>query len=143
MKKAERVIAEKYEENKKECKELVAIKPKSYRRKAEPSKIGRPRKPITYEDVFKLARIHCTAEEIASVLDCGLTTINDTFSKALRAGQNEGKMSLKRKMYMKALNDNDTHMQIWLAKQHLGHKERQPEEAVNIMFNVQVQEVPK
>jgi hypothetical protein len=106
--------------------------------------IGRPKKAITEKEVFDLAKIHCTASEIASTLNCAISVIYDRFPEALRRGHEEGQQSLKRKMHEKAFAGNgDTTMLIWLSKQRLGYKERHPEEATQINFNVFVNEVPK
>lgn len=103
---------------------------------------GRPKSNIDPDQVLKLAQIHCTATEIASVLGCHRDTIYARFSDVLRKGHEEGQMSLKRKMHEKAMS-GDTSMLIWLSKQRLGYKDKQPEEATQIHFNVHVNEVPK
>jgi len=110
--------------------------------KNQPKKNGRHKLDIDPASVFELAKIHCTAEEIASVLKCHRDTIYARFSDVLRAGHEEGQMSLKRKMHEKAMS-GDTQMLIWLSKQRLGYKDKQPEEATQVNFNVYVNEVPK
>lgn len=103
---------------------------------------GRPLKEITEDQVYRLALIHCTIPEIASTLDCGISTIKDRFSAVLHRGHEEGQMSLKRKMHEVAMA-GDTKMLIWLSKQRLGYKDVQPEEATQVHFNVHVMEIPK
>lgn len=92
--------------------------------------------------VKKLAMIHCTKEEIATILGCHRDTLYARFSDVLRMGEEEGKMSLKRKMHEVAFKGN-VQMLIWLSKQRLGYKERQPEEAQQVIVNLNVNEVPQ
>ena len=103
---------------------------------------GRPLLPIKEDDVYNLALIHCTVPEIASVLGCSISTIEERFSGVLHKGWENGQMSLKRKMHSVAM-EGDTKMLIWISKQRLGYKESMPEEATQINFNVNIIEVPK
>lgn len=105
---------------------------------------GRPPTPVTHEMVYELAKIHCTADEIAGTLNCARSLIYEKFMDSLRKGHEHGQQSLKRKMHEKAFAGNgDTTMLIWLSKQRLGYRDRHPEEATQINFNVFINEVPK
>lgn len=109
----------------------------------EKNKGGRPLKEIDPEIVRKLAAIHCTKQEIASVVGCHIDTLyTERFSEILRVGVDEGKMSLKRKMYEVAMKGNAS-MLIWLSKQYLGHRDKQPDEVSQVNYTVVVNEVPK
>lgn len=109
----------------------------------QPKKNGRHKLDIDPESVYSLAKIHCTAKEIAAVLNCHVDTIYARFSDVLQRGHEDGQASLKRKMHQKALDGaGDTQMLIWLSKQRLGYKDKQPEEATQVNFNVYVNEVP-
>ena len=103
---------------------------------------GRPLLKIDPQQVFRLAHIHCTIKEIASVLDCSIDTIQERFSDVLHKGWDDGQMSMKRKMHEIAMA-GDTKMLIWLSKQRLGYKDTQPEDATQINFNVYCREIPK
>lgn len=92
--------------------------------------------------VKKLSMIHCTKEEIATILGCCRDTLYARFSDTLREGDEEGKMSLKRKMHEIAMKGN-VHMLIWLSKQRLGYKDRQPEGAQQVNIKLNVNEVPQ
>ena len=106
--------------------------------------IGRPKVMVSYEAVYDLALIHCTVDEIAATLRCDRSVVYERFADALQRGHQEGQQSLKRKMHEKAFaGSGDTAMLIWLSKQRLGYKDRQPEEQTQINFNVYVNEVPK
>jgi hypothetical protein len=109
----------------------------------EVNKVGRPLKEIDSELVKKLAGIHCTKKEIASIVGCHIDTLyTERFTEVLQKGQDEGKMSLKRKMFEVAMQGNCT-MLIWLSKQHLGMVDKQPEQALQANYTVVIHEVPK
>jgi len=90
-------------------------------------KVGRPKKPIDYEAVEKLASIMCTQEEIASYLNIGIRTlqIDKEFQRVFKKGIEKGKMSLRRQQYRQAENGNIT-MLIWLGKQYLDQTDKSP-----------------
>lgn len=96
------------------------------------AKMGRPPKEID-ERVFRsLCKIQCTQSEICSVLDVTDKTLSRwckrtfglTFSEAYQKYSLDGKMSLRRAMYDKAVTQGNTSMQIWLSKQYLGMSEK-------------------
>ncbi|KKN76506.1 hypothetical protein LCGC14_0370150 [marine sediment metagenome] len=121
--------------------------------KAPAKRIGRPKIVIDYEQVYAFAKIWCTQEEIASMLNVSSRSLlrDDTFCQVYKKGLDEGKSSLRRIQYQKAmgretvyLTDDagnlildgkgrgciqipgyapDTTMQIWLGKQNLGQKD--------------------
>ena len=89
------------------------------------NKGGRPKKPIDYEAVEKLASLMCTQQEIASYLSMGIRTLqNDPeFMRVFKKGIEKGKMSLRRQQYRQAENGNVT-MLIWLGKQYLDQTDK-------------------
>ena len=99
--------------------------------KSDASKGGRPR--FDFSDklplVRKLASIQCTDEEIAAGLGCSQDTLargrkrDQEIDAAIIEGRANGRMSLRRAQYQKALDGNPT-MLIWLGKQILGQRER-------------------
>ncbi len=114
--------------------ELLALIPKN--------KGGQPKKVLDKKLIHDLAMIHCTKKEIATICGCSIETLYANYSDVLQKGDDEGKKSLKRMMHEKAMK-GDTTMLIWLSKQRLGYRDKQPDEATHIQFNVMVQEVPK
>lgn len=90
--------------------------------------MARPRKEIDEEQVERLARLHCTNAEIATVFDCSPDTIERRFAGSVAKGRAEGKITLRRAQFRAALKGNVT-MQIWLGKQLLGQKEPEPDSA--------------
>lgn len=86
--------------------------------------MARPRKQIDAAMVEELARIHCTYEEIASVVGCSTDTLKRRFAERIEKGREHGKSSLRRWQFKKAQDGNPA-MLIWLGKQHLGQKDGQ------------------
>lgn len=110
--------------------------------KTEKNKGGRPKKEVDSKLVFELAKIHCTMKEISSVAGCSVDTLERRFAEIIEKGQDEGKRSLRRLQWQQAEKGN-IQMLIWLGKQMLGQKDKQPEEATQVHFNVYPNEVPK
>lgn len=110
-------------------------------KKLEVKKTGRPLKHIDTNLVKELARIHCTRDEIARIVGCHVDTLYARFSDLLQEGMAEGKRSLKRLQWQQAERGN-VQMLIWLGKQWLGQKDRQPDETPNTIINIQVNEIP-
>jgi hypothetical protein len=83
-------------------------------------KVGRPRLNIDAETVRKLARLHCTMQEMADFFGCHRETLRDNFSSEIAKGRSEGNISLRRKQWQIAVEKGNTVMLIWLGKQMLG-----------------------
>ena len=79
----------------------------------------RPRKPVDKELIYKLAAIHCTNKEIASVVGIHIDSLQRHYSDILIAGRESGKGKLRRRMWEEAMKGNVT-MLIWLSKNYLG-----------------------
>ena len=94
-----------------------------------------PSKPLNDLDLSRveaMMKIHCTKEEISSVLGMSTRTLDrrlkelgqenfDTLYKKNRAHGNE---SLRRMQWRQA-DEGNTAMQIWLGKQYLGQQDKQ------------------
>lgn len=117
-------------------------------------KMGRPKKNITKKEFEKLCKILATEAEIADFFECSIDTINNwckdksnygaTFSDTYKRLSTDGKMSLRRAMFNKAVIEKNPTMQIWLSKQILGMKERHEHEAGENGFRVIIQDyLPK
>ena len=104
---------------------------------------GRPRKSIDEAKLRRMAESIMTVEQIADALDCSADVLYDRYGDVLREGRGNRKTSLSQSMWKNAIDKENVQMQIWLAKQHLGHKDSQPETAQQVNFNVIVNEVPK
>ena len=79
-------------------------------------------KTIDRDLVFKLACIQCSDQEIAEVVGTTAGNLRKRFGKILDKGKEEGKKSLRRAMWEKAMN-GDTRVQIFLSKQYLGMRD--------------------
>lgn len=94
-------------------------------------KDGRPKKHIDWDTFDKLCALHCTAEEIASVLGVSTDTMDRelkkqgvTFAERYKEKSSAGKISLRRRQYEAAMK-GDRVMMIWLGKQWLNQAEKQ------------------
>lgn len=85
---------------------------------------GRPKKPIDYELVAKMANIACTEAEIAAMLDVSVRKLqkDKEFIRIYKKGLENARSSLRRWQFKSAANGNVT-MQIWLGKQMLGQRD--------------------
>jgi AraC-like DNA-binding protein len=86
--------------------------------------MGRPRKPIDAEQVYKLARIGCTQAEIADVLGCSQAVISERFRSEFATARADWKTSLRRAQTIRAIRDRSDNMLIHLGKAHLGQGEK-------------------
>ena len=89
----------------------------------EENKGGRPKKEINYKLAESLASIFCTEEEIASVLDISVRTLqrDEEFCRVFKKGKETAKSSLRRMQYK--LAEKNAPMAIFLGKQYLGQKD--------------------
>lgn len=90
--------------------------------KEEQEKTSKKYKTIDRDLVFRLACIQCSDQEIAEVVGTSVATLRRRFAKILEQGKQEGRQSLRRAMYEKAMN-GDSRLQIFLSKQYLGMRD--------------------
>lgn len=107
------------------------------------NKQGRPKLTLDEEKVEFMAASCMPVESIAIVLGCHKDSLYERYSDALQRGRENRKMQLSAAMWEKALVEKDCKMQIWLSKQHLGHKDTFPDEIPNTIMNISINEVPK
>ncbi len=105
------------------------------------NKGGRPKKMLDEARLMEMAAEDCTVAEIAAEMDCHIDTIYARYSDALKKGRDKGNCSLKRKLFELAMSGN-VPLLIWLSKQRLGYRDRQPDEAQQTTINVYTNEVP-
>jgi len=91
----------------------------------KPKRRGRPRKQVDEKTLRALAKINCTREEMAAVLGVSTDTLARNYAELIKEESANGKMSLRRMQWKKALEGNIT-MLIWLGKNELGQRD-QPE----------------
>lgn len=89
------------------------------------NKGGRPKKPIDYDAVEKLAALMCTQEEIASYLDLSVRTLqrDDEFCRIYKRGLGKGKVSLRR--IQRKHSEKNPAMAMFLGKNYLGQSDKQ------------------
>ncbi len=85
-------------------------------------KVGRPKLDIDGEQVTRLARLHCTMQEMADFFGCHRETLRENFSPQIDKGRSEGNISLRRKQWQMAVEKGNVVMLIWLGKQMLGQR---------------------
>ncbi len=85
--------------------------------------MARPKLVLDVGMIEKLASIHCTNEEIASIIGCHKDTLTDRYSDLLKKSRDKGKSSLRRHQWELAQKGNAT-MLIWLGKQLLGQTDK-------------------
>lgn len=96
---------------------------------------GRPPKPIDIEKLRQLAAIHCTDNEMASVLGISHDTLarrkqsDPEVMEAIEGGRNQGKASLRRLQWQAAQKGNVV-MMIFLGKNILKQRDK-PEDDEN------------
>lgn len=82
--------------------------------------VGREKLIIDPQEVFKLASIGMKDTEISDWLGLNDNTLRFNFSVELLKGRESLKISLRRAMLNNAIQNNNTVMQIFLAKNFLG-----------------------
>lgn len=81
--------------------------------------MARPVKEIDPSKIELLAGCGCTMPEIASKLDCSISTLEKKYMDSVLKGRDIGKQSIRGKQFELAMKGNVT-MLIWLGKQLLG-----------------------
>ena len=90
------------------------------------------RAKIVKEQFESMCAVQCTEEEIASIFGCSVDTLerwckdtyNQKFADVFREKRQRGKASLRRRQWLKATEEGDTTMLIFLGKQYLGQADR-------------------
>ena len=98
----------------------------------ERRKVGRPKKEVDIEQMKRLCELQCTAQEIASVMDCSVDHLervikekfNCKFADFFNQNKGGGQVSLRRKQFTVAMEGNPT-MLIWLGKNWLKQVDKQ------------------
>jgi DNA-binding CsgD family transcriptional regulator len=86
---------------------------------SRPSKI----KDVDRELVWKLATMMCTIKEIADIVGLAEKTVSNKFGDLIDKGRSQGRKSLRRAQFEKAVIDKDSRMLIFLGKQFLSQKD--------------------
>ena len=95
---------------------------------------GRPPKLVADKDtldiIWKLAMIHCTQDEIASILGVARGSFNrwlktnEKVRELMERGYENGRKCLRRAQFDVAIQGKNPTMQIWLGKQLLGQRDK-------------------
>ena len=95
--------------------------------------VGRPPIEIDWDEFEKLCEMQCTLIEVAGWFRCDEDTIQSkcqehygsNFSVISKLKAGSGNVSLRRAQWKKALDGNDTIMQIFLGKNRLAQSDKQ------------------
>lgn len=82
----------------------------------------RPKKEVDEQLIYRLAKIHCTMEEISAITKVSVNTLERRFGGIIKEAKEHGRASLRRYQYLLAKKGN-LGMLIWLGKQLLGQRE--------------------
>ena len=85
--------------------------------------VGRPFKKLDERQIRELSKIQCTHKEIAAVMGCDEDTVRNNYSAIINEAREEGKSSLRRAQWKKAVEEGNHSMLIWLGKHYLGQHE--------------------
>ena len=86
--------------------------------------VGRPKIILDEKKIAELSKLQCTLEEIAAVMGVHRATLMRNYAQIIDDNREVGKTSLRRSMWKKAINKDNTNMQIWLSKNVLGYKDK-------------------
>lgn len=100
------------------------------------SKGGTKPTELSVDLIKDLATIHCTMEEIASILGTSVDTLERRYADIIKEAKANGKSSLRRLQWHAAQAGNTT-MLIWLGKQLLNQREKSEETIVSTNFNME------
>jgi hypothetical protein len=106
--------------------------------------MARPKKYNIDETMLeKMAMIHCTTVEIASILSCDRSILSKgRYAQIIAKGKDKGKMTLRRKMF-EAVNNGNITMMIWLSKQMLGMTDKMEQDPTIKILVEQLKELNK
>jgi hypothetical protein len=85
-------------------------------------KAGRPKLKLDVELIEKLAKIHCSPQEMGFIMGVDYRTIVKHHSDIIEKGKAIGKMTLRRKQFEVAMSGNPT-MLVWVGKQWLSQSD--------------------
>lgn len=86
-------------------------------------RVGRPRLEIDEDQILKLAQFGMTDQEMVSLLEISLSTLNN-FRSIIQKGRSNLSQSIKRTQLEVALKERDKTMLIWVGKQYAGQKDK-------------------
>jgi hypothetical protein len=81
---------------------------------------GLRKRVVNPEDIYKLAALGCTDQEIATWFDIKYSTLRYNFSETMAKGRQDLKAALRGAMIHNAIHNNNAALQIFLAKNFLG-----------------------
>ena len=99
------------------------LKQKGRREYVKDPKCGRKKFQIDETQLRKLATMQATYKELGAFFECNPDTIENHYRHVIDECRENGKLSLRRAQFRKAIDDGDGKMMIWLGKQYLKQKD--------------------
>ena len=84
---------------------------------------GNRKRIVNPDDIYKLAAIGCTDQEIATWFDIEYSTLRYNFSETIAKGRQDLKAALRTAMINNAIKNNNAALQIFLSKNLLGYSD--------------------
>ncbi len=94
------------------------------------------------ELVYRLSQTMLPVTTIARILGRSKDYVYEKYADIIERGREERKHNLAEEMWHNALVKKDTKMQIWLAKQYLGHRDAPADEQQKVAFNIICRDLP-
>jgi len=94
------------------------------RQKDMTNKAGRPKLELDEEQVYKLASLNVTVKDMADVLGCSKSALENNYLDVIDQGRANLRASILRKQYEVGITDKNVTMLIWMGKQHLGQADK-------------------
>lgn len=90
-------------------------------------------------EVLGMAKLGCTDEEIADILQIAEYKVRECFRLELDTGRANIRAAIRKAQLEKALTEKCTKMLIWLGKMYLG--QREPKSDVDVTHNMKIEPV--
>lgn len=100
------------------------------------------REMVSEDQIEQWAAIDMTLYDMSRMTGIRVEEILPMYSDAILRGRTRGNMSLKFRAFEKAMS-GDTPMLIFLLKNRAGYVDKLPEQHVNTVFNLNINEIPK
>jgi len=88
------------------------------------NKVGRPKLELDEKQVRDLASLNVTVKDMARVLQCSKSALENNYLDVINEGRANLKHSILRKQYEVGITDKNVTMLIWMGKQHLGQADK-------------------
>jgi len=78
---------------------------------------------VDEKEVWKLAEVFCTQEEIAAAVGCSVKTIRRRYGKLIKQAREKGKVELRKRQW-EGIEKGSVTLLVWFGKQFLEQSEK-------------------